>query len=833
MRKNNPLHWISIALVLLAVAGLYPVRAQQITTVAVRVYADQPTAQFWVDGTMYTNSANFQWPEGSKHTLEVRNTSQYNPTRTTRIAFRNWVDATGLTVTGNEPILTITADRRIPNYLASFGRQHRLDIVVNNEPLAYGFDDCFSPKPEIQPPPPTPPASTAGYVTVTGAECSCAFTTTYTWVTDGATIGVNAIPMPGITFESYSGHPALAVQPFGQFAMTGPFTVSASFSPGRRIVLQSAPVLGLRVLVDRNVVATRNPDGNCLPAPLTPSYPVPGPGNYPACTRVPICTGELDLKPGTEHILGAPEIQEDHLGNRWVFDHWEYGGPDQPGQNFVYKVPGQSGEPITVTAVFVRALTAQIFTEPQGLKLKVDGKDKTSPFYATWGLGQKHVVSVTPDQIDKNGRRYRFIGWSNEGSLEQEVQTSEEHIQAGFKLVALYERLGQLTIKSEPLSVTVNVGETQCQTPCTIDEAQGTEVLVSPVLEQELSADTRVEFNGWSDGEATADRPYTFTGEGKVLTLNYRVMHKLVLLSDPEDGVDYVLEPSPDPKSFFLAGTRVSITAKPKLGFKFRRWDGALAGTWPSSSLTMSKPLTVVARLDRIPALPEGAIKNAAGETPVDGVAPGSVISILGANLAPEYEKGPDSPLAQTLQGLTVHIGNRMLGLLWVSPSQISAVLPWDLPEGENTLTVRLPGNQPMPAKFNVYRNAPGLYLAPDNEQPIALALHEDGKPVAVDNPAAMGETLTLIGTGFGPYNPSPLEGFPVPDNSDMRLIDAAELIVEDQVLAVESITAVPGQYGLGAVKLKVTGEWPMGQNVQIRVRIRGNESNTVLIPMQ
>ncbi|PYT26590.1 MAG: hypothetical protein DMG58_22105 [Acidobacteria bacterium] len=51
-------------------------------------------------------------------------------------------------------------------------------------------------------------------------------------------------------------------------------------------------------------------------------------------------------------------------------------------------------------------------------------------------------------------------------------------------------------------------------------------------------------------------------------------------------------------------------------------------------------------------------------------VAPGSIVSIYGPKLAPATEIGPDSPLAQTLGGLTVTIGERLLPLFFASPGR-------------------------------------------------------------------------------------------------------------------------------------------------------------------
>src|SRR6185295_8445827 len=106
----------------------------------------------------------------------------------------------------------------------------------------------------------------------------------------------------------------------------------------------------------------------------------------------------------------------------------------------------------------------------------------------------------------------------------------------------------------------------------------------------------------------------------------------------------------------------------------------------------------------------DNAVRNAAGETPISAVAAGSIISIYGVNLASDLLAGPASPLAQTLNNVTVRIGGRLLPLLFVSPGQINAQLPSDLAEGSYALTVRWEGKPDVSASFQVARNAPGLF---------------------------------------------------------------------------------------------------------------------------
>ena len=71
-----------------------------------------------------------------------------------------------------------------------------------------------------------------------------------------------------------------------------------------------------------------------------------------------------------------------------------------------------------------------------------------------------------------------------------------------------------------------------------------------------------------------------------------------------------------------------------------------------------------------------------------------------------------------------------------------------------------------MTGQFNVIRNAPGLFANNVDSKRYAVAFHQDGTAVTVASPAKRTEIVTVLGTGFGPYNRRVPEGFAVPDRA-------------------------------------------------------------------
>jgi uncharacterized protein (TIGR03437 family) len=242
-------------------------------------------------------------------------------------------------------------------------------------------------------------------------------------------------------------------------------------------------------------------------------------------------------------------------------------------------------------------------------------------------------------------------------------------------------------------------------------------------------------------------------------------------------------------------------------------------------------PRAVKALLDTIPFIAPTAVANAAGTTPQAGVAAGGIVSIFGVNLAMNTAVAPDGMLPQTLGGLIVRAGDRLLPLFFVSPQQINAQLPDDLELGNQVLTVSPAGQPDVRTTFTVVRNAPGLFSVAVNGQAMAMAIHEDGSPVTADAPAKAGELLTVYGTGFGPADHARPEGFPIPPSPDYSMVDGVTLQVGDASIAAEKALAAAGRCGIDAVQFRVDGA--VSGNLTLRVTVNGVDSNTLLLPVQ
>jgi uncharacterized protein (TIGR03437 family) len=75
--------------------------------------------------------------------------------------------------------------------------------------------------------------------------------------------------------------------------------------------------------------------------------------------------------------------------------------------------------------------------------------------------------------------------------------------------------------------------------------------------------------------------------------------------------------------------------------------------------------------------------------------------------------------------------------------------------------------------------------------------------------------------------------GFAVPQTPPFLLLDAASLLVGGAVLQAENALAAPGRVAVDAVQFRLGDGAPSGTNAPLRVSINGQQSNTVLLPVQ
>jgi uncharacterized protein (TIGR03437 family) len=783
-----------------------------------------------VDGTSYLQTQVFVWPSGSKHTLQFLFsvdpssglTLPYQAVagNTERFAFSGWTTNNGTLTQSSEPILSITASPDLTSIIANLTVQYLMHITFYLSP---GIATCNGA-------PGDAPQDGWRYGIVY-VDNVCITTDTDLFLPAGPHT-LNAFAFPGFVFANwYIGGNAPA-SAFYSYNLTQAVTVIPNFQPAKRVQFRTNPT-NLNMIVDHETInAAPGQPPNQLPAGNVTTSCVPNyasiPGGAPS-GFTPLCYGDFDFLPGSAHQIGAPQSQRDIYGRLWVFGSFSDGLP----QNGTYIADTNTAVADTVIASFVPGAYAIFLTNPPGLSLTVDGSSNLPGYSFIWGQGETHTVSAPATQTDSKGRGYTFLGWSNKGPATQTLVVPSDGSQ--ITMTANYQELGQLTVTSTPTGLALTVDGNSCTTPCSVNRAAGTTIQVTAPSSIPNTQGSRFDFDNFS-GAVSGGTSVSVTFTGAVLSLNasYHNSWQLQTASLPANQAQFKMVPA-SPDGYFADGTQVAITVVPNTGYKFTSWGGDLSGVFTTGYLTMSAPHSVTAALASTPFISPAGIVNAAGSIPSGTVAPGSIISIFGQNLATSLQAGQTNPLAQTIGGVTVTVGNYLLPLMFVSPQQINAEVPVELADGPYTLAIHQSGQPDVTGNFTVQRDSPGVFTQAGTQTiPLALALHADGTPVTSDSPAIRNETITIYGTGFGPFDHTAVDGFAVATGSNWLLADPVTIVTAGGLtLTPEWAGAAEGMVGTALVKLTIDSQVPTATTLNIQMTANGVSSNTVQLPVQ
>jgi uncharacterized protein (TIGR03437 family) len=599
------------------------------------------------------------------------------------------------------------------------------------------------------------------------------------WLAAGSTVTMEASPNPGFVFAGWSQGPNLA--PIYSFVLNAAVIVYPQFAVARAIQLLTSPD-GLQLLADRALVT----------APVTQDWGL-----------------------NTAHSLAPVSPQYDQQGRQWVFRSWSDGGT--PSRT--YTVP--NGSPaISITAQFVPAVPVALLTDPAGLSLTVDGLDGASPRFCSWGPGETHTVTAPLHQTDPAGGPWAFRQWSGGTAATQTIQVTDAQAGTGFRMTAIYDPLSRVRVDSTPSGLTLAVDGAVCHTPCEVERAVGSVVRLSAPASIGVSPGVRLDFGSW-DGIPAGT--FTTTAGYQKVTARYQWSNLLTLSTSPAGAGSWRLLPA-SIDGFYPSGSSVSIGIDPASGMKFRQWGQDLSGSADPMTLVMDAPHAVQAILETLPDTPPPPhVGNAAGETPAASVAPGSIAVLYGGNLSDTTGSSLADPLPQSLAGVTLVCSGRLLSLLYVSPQQINFQIPGDLQPGKYQLEVHR-GNSPVvQVEFEAARNAPGLFVA----------THLDGSPLTPDSGAHPGETIVLYGTGLGPYQLMPLNGFRVPSAPSFVVADTVGVILQGRTISPDLANAAVGTVGVAMVQVRIPQDLDLSIPATVAVEAGGVLSNALPLPVK
>lgn len=823
MRRTTSL--ISLALLACGLAGAQAMTSVRIGTSFTSLSGANP--QFVVDGTQYTSPQVFVWPVGSKHTVQFPFSTDNNGVSldyqsvlndTIRYSFGGWVATSTVPLNPQgSAVITVSADPGLTSLIAGVNATYRVHINLPN-PGADGAQSCSGA--------PADPlaANRQGIIYFNGA-CYAQSTTFQTdpFVPAGS-YTLNAFPYPGWVFYGWSigNNPPSFLS---TVTIGGPTNILAMFSVAKRVNFVTNPP-GLQIIVDGSVVNTVTSADGVSCQPDSTRIPPNAPAGF-----VGLCAGQFDFLPGSTHTVGGPAVQLDKQAKYWVYRQAVNSATPNItyGQNATFVAGSNTSSPDTMNVSFAPGFRVSILTNPANMKVMIDGRDNWLAYNFIWGQGETHHIAAETPQTGARNRVFSFTGWSDQGDMSHDIVVGN----SDMAITANYGILNQISLSSTPAPMSFTVDGSTCQAPCVLNKAGGSTSQISAPAQVSAGPGSRWDFVSWSDGVTTATRTVNFNQDTLSLTANYQTSYQFTgVINPPKAGTFKVTPSSPD--GFYASGTQLGLTVVANGGYKFAHWEGDLTGSFAPATLTMNTPHTVQADFATVPFIPPAGIQSVTGPTPDGTVAPGSIVSIYGQNLAPSLQIGPSNPLSQTLAGVTVSIGDFVLPLVFVSPDQISAQIPWELPEGTYNLIVHNTGLPDVPGTVVISRNAPGVFTQVNDQQlPLALALHQDGTVVNFQSPAALGEQITIYGTGFGPYDKLPVDGFPSASADKQTLVDPIAVNTDAASLKPDWAGAASGMVGVNILKLTITSDMPASSNVNLTVQVNGKSSAPFVLPVQ
>jgi uncharacterized protein (TIGR03437 family) len=221
---------------------------------------------------------------------------------------------------------------------------------------------------------------------------------------------------------------------------------------------------------------------------------------------------------------------------------------------------------------------------------------------------------------------------------------------------------------------------------------------------------------------------------------------------------------------------------------------------------------------------PAGVV-NAASSAPFTaGIVRGEFITLYGINLAPSILTATTAPFPPALNGVQVLINNKPAPLYFVSPTQISAIVPFGTTTATAQIQVVNNGTSSNVVTTFVNQTSPGVFTVPPGGIGQGAALHPDFSLVTTAHPAQIGETIAVYLTGLGDVTPAVTDGALGPSNPPSLTTNNITAFIGGQAATVAYAGLAPQLAGLYQVNIQIPAGVSAGDNA---LDISGPDSYT------
>ncbi len=286
--------------------------------------------------------------------------------------------------------------------------------------------------------------------------------------------------------------------------------------------------------------------------------------------------------------------------------------------------------------------------------------------------------------------------------------------------------------------------------------------------------------------------------------------------------------------------------------------NGTYVGTWRPVNPAAQTTVTVRAHLPplapvevqalgqvranpNIPALFTGGIVSGASFGRGEALAPGSIVSVFGRNLARGQNLASRLPLETTLGGATLNIGGVDAPLFFSSDGQINAQLPFEVAVATRPhVVVRARRDDSgleavtVPETITIAAARPAIFTTNQQGTGQGAILDAQGRLVDSAAPATAGEVVQVFCTGLGATEPRVVSGEPAPAAEPLaRVVVPVEARVGSRPARVVFAGLAPGFVGLYQVNVEIPAGVEPGQEAPLVLFQQGVPSNTVTLAIR
>jgi uncharacterized protein (TIGR03437 family) len=212
--------------------------------------------------------------------------------------------------------------------------------------------------------------------------------------------------------------------------------------------------------------------------------------------------------------------------------------------------------------------------------------------------------------------------------------------------------------------------------------------------------------------------------------------------------------------------------------------------------------------------------------------APGGLITLYGSHLSPTNQATTQIPVPTALANSCITVNGQPIPLIFVSPTQINAQMPFQA-VGQETIVVHTPGGTSDNFNLMVQPTAPAVFLSgiagPDTNLPTVIRI-ADGQLATDSNPIHRSDTLVIYVTGLGQTNPAGLTGYPAPGSPLANTLTSVNVTLGGMNLPVIYAGLAPGEVGVGQINVTVPGNAPTGLGMPLTIT---QGSANVSVPMR